>query len=559
MRYRAAAFPWLTATLLAIALGLCPPAGSAEIQKDPPPLPDWWEDIEPAPSPDLLSLREWRVAGPFPPFADPPGEDVGSEPEKHPLPTEEGIDWRNLRLDMFHRAAIRPDRMLRAKDPGSLLLRTSWEDPANRTLVLGIEGPDVVACWIDGEEVAPDEKGRYRIRPRETADDGHELVLRCGGKERFPRRLELSFEMAELRGAVKAAEAAGLPPPRPDLIGAYLRLGEVRWAVWHLRRGLRAGDGGDEAGTTLPSFRALLAGEGDREEALGHDYFREILAADRAFMDAADVCFFQDRIIRGLERKEEREPLIAFLEDELGRGPGGERASSFLAIIARERLAAEEPAPAGAALARYLARSPGPERDRVEMVCRLSQLHLEREDYATGLAFAFLAYACAKDGHALQRAGGQVLTALKARDGDFEVARAWMAFIEAPWSPEPSEADVPFPRSLAEIELPATWRETLTAPVAENGSPTTDGLRRLWAGDARGGLELLDHAWRTCRIDERALRARAADLAVALKARYGHPGAGLAFYRFQKWGPAGEDGEVGTDDDLADPVTGGLE
>jgi len=55
-------------------------------------------------------------------------------------------------------------------------------------------------------------------------------------------------------------------------------------------------------------------------------------------------------------------------------------------------------------------------------------------------------------------------------------------------------------------------------------------------------------------LEQKAVDEAIGDLVVALKAHCGHTLAGERFMKYQKFGPKGEDGKLGTDDDLTDPL-----
>ncbi len=55
-------------------------------------------------------------------------------------------------------------------------------------------------------------------------------------------------------------------------------------------------------------------------------------------------------------------------------------------------------------------------------------------------------------------------------------------------------------------------------------------------------------------LEQKAVDEAMGDLVVALKAHCGHTLAGERFMKYQKFGPKGEDGKLGTEDDLTDPL-----
>jgi len=109
-------------------------------------------------------------------------------------------------------------------------------------------------------------------------------------------------------------------------------------------------------------------------------------------------------------------------------------------------------------------------------------------------------------------------------------------------------------RYVVSPEAEAQFAETLASLPEDFGGRRWRGYLCLYWGKPREALA--EFVWRFdhAPLKEKAINTAIDDIVVALKACYGHTLAGERFMQYQKLGPAGPDGQKGTDDDLTDPT-----
>ncbi|MFW6107640.1 MAG: hypothetical protein ACOC70_00435, partial [bacterium] len=110
------------------------------------------------------------------------------------------------------------------------------------------------------------------------------------------------------------------------------------------------------------------------------------------------------------------------------------------------------------------------------------------------------------------------------------------------------------------LKLPAVRVKAIEKEM-ETCELNYQGLRRrayllLSAGRYKEGLDLMRRAYGLSDVDAKSLQRAISDVAVAIKAVDGHIFRANRYLVYQKYGKAGPDKKVGTEDDLTDPLAG---
>ena len=103
-------------------------------------------------------------------------------------------------------------------------------------------------------------------------------------------------------------------------------------------------------------------------------------------------------------------------------------------------------------------------------------------------------------------------------------------------------------------DVEALFRQTLAGLGADLAGRRWRGYLHLYWG--KGELALREFVWRYdhAPIEQKTIDEAIDDVVVGLKAHFGHTLAGEQFVEYQKFGPKGRDGTLGTADDLEDPL-----
>ncbi|MFO7899950.1 MAG: hypothetical protein R6V58_12930 [Planctomycetota bacterium] len=155
-----------------------------------------------------------------------------------------------------------------------------------------------------------------------------------------------------------------------------------------------------------------------------------------------------------------------------------------------------------------------------------------------------------------------VATAIKAIDGHVMRANAYLRFQNTGPAGKDgtpgTQDDLAAPLADVPLELPAE-RVAAIEKEMERCELNYEGLRRrayllLSAGRCREGLDLMRRAYGLSDVDAKSLQRAISDVAVAIKAVDGHIFRANRYLVYQKYGKAGPDKTVGTEDDLTDPL-----
>jgi len=155
-----------------------------------------------------------------------------------------------------------------------------------------------------------------------------------------------------------------------------------------------------------------------------------------------------------------------------------------------------------------------------------------------------------------------VMRALKVRYRSIALANDFVAFqSNGPNGKDGqrgTEDDVENPLAKVQYTPPAAiealFKKTLEGLRADFGGRRSRGYLYFYWGKPGEALKEFVARYDACPLEQKAIDQCIDDLVVALKAHCGHTLAGEQFMDYQKYGPKGKDGKLGTEDDLQDPI-----
>ena len=178
------------------------------------------------------------------------------------------------------------------------------------------------------------------------------------------------------------------------------------------------------------------------------------------------------------------------------------------------------------------------------------KLYYETRAYDKALIAAVRLFDAAGSQQAISDAVASILQALHAIDGNFARGEQFLAYLKSASAGEPVQPKNPLePFFLAASAIKPDAEETLLlqAALAKYGSSAQDHTARavlnLYFGLPRAALSEFKQAFLDCAFDARSLQTAADDVAVGLKAYYGHLGLCAEFFEFQQYGTLGKDGK----------------
>lgn len=230
---------------------------------------------------------------------------------------------------------------------------------------------------------------------------------------------------------------------------------------------------------------------------------------------------------------------------------------------ARALAAREQWAGAAAACQRLVASFPQRTNACFEAQKLLVQSLLKQRRFEEAVAAAKLLYGVAPNSEKeITDAVNLVMRALKAQYRSIALVNDFVAFqSHGPHGKDGkkgTEDDIEDP--LAQVrysppaEIEALFKKTLDGLKTDFQGRRWRSYLYLYWGKSELALKELVLRYDEAPLEQKALDEAIDDLIVALKAYCGHTLAGERFMDYQKFGPKGKDGKLGTEDDLTDPL-----
>ena len=186
-----------------------------------------------------------------------------------------------------------------------------------------------------------------------------------------------------------------------------------------------------------------------------------------------------------------------------------------------------------------------------------------QQDHDRALAAAKVLYAVAPNSEKeITEAVNVIMQTLKARYRSIALANDFVAFQSSGPAGKDGEkgTDDDVQNPLAAIQwkpsadAEALYQRTLAGLKADFAGRRWRGYLYLYWGKPALALEEFVRRYDEAPLEQTAIDEAIDDLVVALKGNCGHTLAGERFMAYQKLGPKGKDGQLGTADDLEDPL-----
>lgn len=187
----------------------------------------------------------------------------------------------------------------------------------------------------------------------------------------------------------------------------------------------------------------------------------------------------------------------------------------------------------------------------------------EQRDHERALAAAKVLYGAAPNSEKeITEAVNLLMRALKARYRSIALANDFATFQACGPAGRDgqvgTEDDIEDPLAAVQWEPPAEmdalFEKTLAGLPEDFQGRRWRGYLYLYWGKPQRALKEFVRRYDEAPLEQEAIDQAIDDLVVALKAACGHTLAGERFMAYQKHGPKGEDGRLGTEDDLEDPL-----
>ena len=178
------------------------------------------------------------------------------------------------------------------------------------------------------------------------------------------------------------------------------------------------------------------------------------------------------------------------------------------------------------------------------------RLHYEAKEYDRALVAAVRLFDAAGSQQAISDAVASILQALHAIDGNFARGEQFLAYLKSASAAEPVQPKNPLGEyfgAATAVKPDAEEEALLQVALARYGETAQEHTARavlnLYFGQPRAALTEFKQAFLDCAFETASLQHGADDVAVGLKAYYGHLGACAEFFEFQQYGAQGKDGK----------------
>ncbi|MBN2712170.1 MAG: hypothetical protein JXR97_06995 [Planctomycetes bacterium] len=177
------------------------------------------------------------------------------------------------------------------------------------------------------------------------------------------------------------------------------------------------------------------------------------------------------------------------------------------------------------------------------------------------LSIARVAYNISNDQKSLDKTVMAVASAIRAQRGQVSYANQYIEFQK--YGVVGKDKEVGTADDLQDVfvgavfKLPESFVAGLQPEIANNekaGEWRQTGYLKMICGDAEGALSAFKKERSHVDFTDKSVSRHVGDILAALKARDGNTFGGDNYVDFQRFGPAGRDGKVGTADDLVDPL-----